>query len=130
MKEIKMWLDLRGEKLLSLFQLVPGPGLEPGRPKTGDFKAVTVSETLHSFLPIWREIGRSCRSEKPTVPYRLDTGSIVLHRNRASLLGTAFGLRPNVAGLMKRSEHGSARSSPPSSDASADGASPQWRIVT
>jgi len=36
-KEIKMWLDLRGEKLLSLFQLVPGPGLEPGRPKTGDF---------------------------------------------------------------------------------------------
>ena len=84
MKEIKMWLDLRGEKLLSLFQLVPGPGLEPGRPKTGDFKAVTVSETLHSFLPIWREIGRSCRSEKPTAPYRLDTGSIVLHKNSAS----------------------------------------------
>ena len=51
MKEIKMWLDLRGEKLLSLFQLVPGPGIEPGRPKTGDFKALAVSVTLHSFLP-------------------------------------------------------------------------------
>ena len=39
MKEIKMWLDLRGEKLLSLFQLVPGVGIEPTRPKTGDFKS-------------------------------------------------------------------------------------------
>ena len=84
MKEIKMWLDLRGEKLLSLFQLVPGPGLEPGRPKTGDFKELAVPGSLRSFPPDTAQTRRSCRSGKQTAPYRLDTGSIVLHKNRTS----------------------------------------------
>ena len=65
-----MWLDLRGEKLLSLFQLVPGPGIEPGRPKTGDFKspASTVPPPRRELHPFYGRAGQQTNAQSRARP--------------------------------------------------------------